>query len=246
MQTQSPDFAKILFDAFLQTVRSFVTTPAGRLAIAIVLAVPLLKWLFHWLERRRLAAAGMDQVDRMSGLDFEKFVEVMFQRLGYRVERTPYIGDYGGDVVLSKDGVRTVVQAKRWNRKVGLKAVQEVVAAKGKYGCSEAMVVTNSSYTQQARELARANGVRLWSREDLIAARLEMRHEPAANPPAVTAHSSAAMAVSLDSPPPGAAAQAVCATCGKPVSDKVRQYCDDHPDRFAGQVLCFEHQRRAH
>jgi hypothetical protein len=36
-----------------------------------------------------------------------------------------------------------------------------------------------------------------------------------------------------------------CATCGVSVSDKVRTYCLDRPDRFAGRIYCFKHQRRA-
>jgi restriction system protein len=61
------------------------------------------------------------------------------------------------------------VQAKRYRSSVGVRAVQEAVAAKAKYRCSEAMVVTNSTFTKQAVELARANKVTLVDREQLVA-----------------------------------------------------------------------------
>jgi restriction system protein len=120
-----------------------------------------LRLLVASLERRQLAAAGMPEIDRMTGREFEARMEVLFADLGYGVERTPYRGDWGGDLVLRRDGVRTVVQAKRYQKAVGVRAVQEAVAAKAKYGCTEAMVVTNSRFTRQAEELAHANRARL-------------------------------------------------------------------------------------
>lgn len=208
---------------------------------AFVAAVLLLKAFVRFLEYRRLAAAGMDEVDRMSGYEFEKFLEVVFKRLGYAVERTSYVGDWGGDLVFVKDGARTVVQAKRWKGKVGVRAVQEVVAAKGKYGCNDAMVVTNSTYTAQATELARANGVRLWDREDLIKARLEMRRETPQSAPEPAPLPDAPSGPASDQT---ALPETVCATCGEPVSEKVRRYCEDHAERFGGKVHCFACQKR--
>ncbi|WP_282937568.1 hypothetical protein [Paenibacillus sp. RC67] len=34
----------------------------------------------------------------------------------------------------------------------------------------------------------------------------------------------------------------MCVTCGKTVSDKVKQFCLSKPDRFQGQIYCFDHQ----
>ena len=45
--------------------------------------------------------------------------------------------------------------------------MQEVLAAKGFYAAQRALVVTNSSYSNSARELAAANGVELFDRGDL-------------------------------------------------------------------------------
>ena len=81
--------------------------------------------------------------------------------------RTPYQSDFGADFVLTWNGAKMAVQAKRSRRQVGIAAVQEVVAAKAYYGCEKAMVVTNSYFTEQAIILARANGVRMRSRDDL-------------------------------------------------------------------------------
>ena len=154
------------------------------------------------------------------------------------MQRTRYVGDYGADLIVNKAGVKTVVQAKRYGKAVGIKAVQEAVAAKGMYGCTEAMVVTNSTYTRAAIDLARANRVSLWDRDCLVKTILRAGAEtgtllsapqmPAPEPPF---------------PKPSASAAPNCATCGVQVSEKVQQFCLGHSERFSGKVYCFEHQK---
>lgn len=112
----------------------------------IIGIIAFIKFSYILWEKQRLSKSGLNEIDSMDGKTFEKYLEALFEKLGYRVERTQYVGDYGADLITSKDGVKTVIQAKRYKNKVNIKAVQEAVAAKGKYGCSEAMVVTNSFY----------------------------------------------------------------------------------------------------
>ena len=83
---------------------------------------------------------------------------------GYDVELTPYVGDYGADLVLKERGKKIVVQAKRYQSSVGVKAVQEIIPAMNVYGADEAWVVTNSYFTKQALTLAKANRVKMVDR----------------------------------------------------------------------------------
>jgi HJR/Mrr/RecB family endonuclease/uncharacterized protein (DUF697 family) len=110
----------------------------------------------------------IDRVDRMTGEEFEEFLACCFRNLGYAVEMTPKTGDFGADLILYKAGKKTVVQAKRYQGKVGNSAVQEVVSAVKYYGAQDAIVITNSNFTSNAHKLAQANGVQLWGREQLI------------------------------------------------------------------------------
>jgi restriction system protein len=135
---------------------------------AFLACVGLAKLAIAVRAQRRLAKSGISEIDRMDGLTFERRMSLLFKAAGFSVELTRARGDYGADLVLERNGVKTVVQAKRWTKRVGVKAVQEAVAAKAMYGCTEAMVVTNSTFTNQACELARVNGVELWARERLV------------------------------------------------------------------------------
>ena len=135
------------------------------------------KLVFYFLEQQKLARSGIADIDKMDGKTFEKYLKVFFERLGYKVERTRYIGDYGADLVATNNGVKMVVQAKRHKNKVGIKAVQEAVASKGYYNCDKAMVVTNSYFTNQAKTLASRNKVELWDRKLLVKNLLQIKED---------------------------------------------------------------------
>lgn len=109
----------------------------------------------------------MHDVDAMSGFDFEDFLVLLFQTIGYDVRETKKTGDQGADLFVEKFNEKTVIQAKNYTAgNVGNKAVQEVLAAKSFYRCDRAMVVTNSYFTSSARELAEATSVTLIDRDD--------------------------------------------------------------------------------
>jgi restriction system protein len=111
---------------------------------------------------------SIEDVDAMTGIQFEKFLAMLFMAQGYSVTPTATSGDFGADLIIQKDGKRTVVQAKCYSKNVGVSAVQETVGAMAKYHCSGSMVVTNAYFTNAAVELARVNQVELRDRDILI------------------------------------------------------------------------------
>jgi HJR/Mrr/RecB family endonuclease len=118
-----------------------------------------------------LSKAGMLEIDKMTGEQFEERLQILFTNLGYKAERTSsgkVKPDYGVDLVVEKDGIRTAIQAKCWKEKVPEKAVQAVFAGKNMYNCTEAIAITNSNFTKMAWRLARVDNVKLWSRNYLV------------------------------------------------------------------------------
>lgn len=109
-----------------------------------------------------------EDIDEMSGTEFEDFAAEILHRSGIAVlELTKESGDFGADIIVMYEGERTAVQCKRYARPIGVKAVQEAVSAKDYYKCTRAAVITNSTFTRQARELAAESNVILWDREDV-------------------------------------------------------------------------------
>lgn len=107
-------------------------------------------------------------IDKLNGQDFEKFLFDFFTKLNYKVSLTQHTGDMGVDLILSKKDKKIAVQAKRYTQKVGIKAVQEVLAGMVYYDCNKAMVITTSYFTQNAIDLAKKTKVDLWDRDVVI------------------------------------------------------------------------------
>ena len=208
---------------------------------AVLILMGLVKGGVYLYKTRRYAQAGITDVDKLSGKEFEEYLETLFKKLGYQVQRTPYQGDYGADLVLRQGDEKTVVQAKRYHRSVGVKAVQEAVASKEYYRCDKVMVVTNSRFTRQARTLAKANRVELWDRDELVF-RLISTQESRSSQFASSMDALPAQHVTV-SPTPTTLTAPTCVRCGKQVSAQVHHYCANNADIFHGSIYCYEHQK---
>ena len=213
--------------------------------VLIYLLFFLAKYFYKQYEKDKLSKSGFNEIDQMDGLKFEKYLAALFENLGYSVRRTPYHNDYGADLIVSKDGQKIAVQVKRYRRNVGVKGIQEAVAACGKYHCQRAMVVTNSYFTEQAKELAKANSVDLWDRT-----KLERMMQHALDETNLDIRWFSEPAEMHDATRDTEMCQSsrdekgwVCVVCGKHVSPRVRQYCLDRKPRFGGRVFCYDHQK---
>jgi len=113
------------------------------------------------------AHVSIEQLDNISGHEFEEFLVILFKKMGYIVESTKLSNDQGADLIVSRFGEKIVVQAKRYSYTVGNDAVQEAVAAIKHYGAQKGMVVTTSSFSRPAAKLAISNNIRLIDRSEL-------------------------------------------------------------------------------
>ena len=115
-------------------------------------------------------AINIESIDKLTGRQFEIYLSDFFKKRGYKVVITKASGDQGVDLLLYKDARKIAVQCKRYKQsnKVGNTAIQEVVTGKLFYDCTEAWVITTSTYTPHAIRLANKVGVKLFDRTSLI------------------------------------------------------------------------------
>ena len=102
-------------------------------------------------------------IDGMEGHAFEHWCADLLKKSGFaNVEVTPASNDQGVDILATKEGVRYAIQCKNYSTPLGNTPVQEVNSGKIYYGCHVGVVMTNSTFTKGAVELAKATGVLLW------------------------------------------------------------------------------------
>lgn len=105
--------------------------------------------------------------ENMTPAGFEAYCAETLRACGWQVSLTPLCRDQGVDVIAEKNGARVVLQCKLYSNPVGNKAVQEIAAGRIHQQAHYGAVVTNSTYTTSAQELAATNGVGLLHHTDL-------------------------------------------------------------------------------
>lgn len=132
----------------------------------------MLKMQSNLKSRKNVNNEFIDINSLPNGYAFEQYIADLLEKLEYEnIKTTQPSNDYGIDVLAEKNGTRYAVQCKMYSHPVGNKAIQEVVSGKNFYDAHVAVVATNSTFTKNAKDLARSNKVLLWDKhvlEDMI------------------------------------------------------------------------------
>lgn len=101
--------------------------------------------------------------DLMSGLDFEYYCGILLNEIGFSsIKFTPKSKDHGVDIFAFSVGAEFAIQCKCSCDPIGVSAVRDAFSGKHIYKKDVAIVMTNSNFTDQAKEEANILGVKLW------------------------------------------------------------------------------------
>ena len=99
----------------------------------------------------------------MDGYQFEEQCAIILKRKHFsKIEVTKSSGDQGVDIIAFKHRKKYGIQCKYYTYPVGNKAVQEAYAGANFYDCDKVIVMTNTTFTRSAIELAEKLDVELW------------------------------------------------------------------------------------
>lgn len=129
-------------------------------------------WFFHRenkgltintliFEAIRPIIAATPKFDDNDPIAFEHFCADIVRKAGWNARVTNASGDQGADVIAEFGELKLVIQCKLYKTPVGNKSVQEAAAARAHEMADYAAVVTNSAYTNAAKQLAATNNVSL-------------------------------------------------------------------------------------
>jgi restriction system protein len=130
---------------------------AWLIGLVVFLVLVVYKVIGKVSQWRYKQGASLAEIDNTTGQDFESYVAKLMNSQGYGAIRLTEEYDYGVDIIAVKDGITWGIQVKRYSGLVKADAVRQVVTALKKYHCDRAMVITNSYYSEVAKELARVN-----------------------------------------------------------------------------------------
>ncbi len=120
-----------------------------------------------WKLLRNYRHKQFKDIDKMDGLEFERYVVALLRANGFHNVSLTEKYDFGVDIIAEKAGIRWGIQTKRQSGLVKASAVRQVVAGLRLYHCDRAMVITNSTYSSVAYRLADTNDCVLIDRSGL-------------------------------------------------------------------------------
>ncbi|GEM_PF-1293631 len=130
---------------------------------------------------RKYKELQIANIDMMTGIEFEHYLQVLLSHRGYSVRVTKASGDLGVDLIATGNNDKFAIQAKRYDSKVSRSAISDAVAGMRPYGCNRAMVITNNYFTPDAVKLAQSTGCILIDRDTLANWIIEFQTQPQQN-----------------------------------------------------------------
>lgn len=101
---------------------------------------------------------------------FEHEVRMLVEAFGYKAETTQPSHDYGVDVIAENQRRRVVIQCKLYGRgRIGGETILKLVGSRVFFQATDALCITTSRFTKQAREIADKQNVRLVDQTILLA-----------------------------------------------------------------------------
>ena len=147
-------------------------TEAMVLEWSLLVVVVIIAWLIDRAVRgaRLRRQRVYTDLARLTWEQFESVIADAFRRHGYRVDECGgNKADGGVDLILRRDGERTVVQAKHWRRDVvGVALVRELYGVQCSIGAERAMFVALFRYSPDAVRFAAQVNMTLVDGEELL------------------------------------------------------------------------------
>lgn len=138
---------------------------------ACVFAATLSFWR-GWRIRRLLETRrDLDDLAQVGWRDFERLVGEAFRQQGYDIEETGLGGADGGvDLVLWRDGRRTLVQCKQWRReRVPVNVVREMYGLLVHHQADAVCIAALGGFTPDAARFAEGKAINLLDGPKLLA-----------------------------------------------------------------------------
>lgn len=157
----SPGHAKALFKKIRRHFDGNQNTALGPEKMSQLLS-------FLGYERKHTSLRLAENLDEMSGPEFEEFVAQIFRRKGFIVEFTEVTGDHGIDLLMQNENGRSVVQCKRWKGSVGEPEIRDFYGAMINSEAQTGFFVTTAHFTQSAIEFVNGKPITLIDMNKLL------------------------------------------------------------------------------
>ena len=178
-------------------------------------------------RRRRLldSRTGLESLAAIGWREFEQLVGEAYRRQGYHVAETGLGGPDGGvDLILRKDGQRTLVQCKQWRRRqVPVNVVREMHGLLAHYNADAVRIAAIGGFTRDAARFAADKPITLIDGPTLLALVHSVQSHARPTAPAQPAATLHRIAPAFAAAVPHTAATPDCPRCGTAMVERTNR-----------------------
>lgn len=128
--------------------------------------------------KQRLNNLNVEEIDRLLPYEFEDWLTDFLNENGFNAEHTKYSGDFGADIIAIRRGIKYAISCKKYSNGLGIRSVQEIIAAMDYYHADIGWVVSTAPYfTSQAYDLAKTRHVKLFTKTELLEKLNELKNK---------------------------------------------------------------------
>lgn len=130
------------------------------IGLILCYGIPFLIYSIYWIylfSHPKITSSKADSnwADRdwwwtLNGWEFEEEVAKIFRLNGYQATVTKKTGDYGVDIIMSKDNFKYVVQCKHYKNPVGPEPIRALWGVKDDFIADKVIIVASSGLTDSA------------------------------------------------------------------------------------------------
>jgi restriction system protein len=168
----SPQFRALILITGIMGLFTLITWLAWKITKGSAVRVPANPERLKTPQRSARVVTELTPSQKLSKIDwfqFEKVIEAVFISKGFSTIRTGGANpDQGVDLFVEKDGVKSAVQCKHWQKwKVDVKDIREFLGALTDHKFSHGYFVADTEFTEAAKLLAQKHKITLWGEVEI-------------------------------------------------------------------------------
>ena len=149
---------------YLEDRTKFYFWAGGILIVGVVIIVVVNKFSSNRINKWFSSGRQLRELKAMEPSEFEKYVAVLYKRLGYKTETVGGVNDGGIDVIATdKEGIKHYIQCKKYiTKKVGSPEIRDFYGAMaGKLAEGKGFFITTNIFTHEAERFAEGKPIEL-------------------------------------------------------------------------------------
>ncbi len=162
-----PNLTNLYFYALLLIALALLYKPFGVFFFSLLNR--LFKSIVFTLKKLPLRKnISSTKIDELSCLEIVRYLRSLFEKYGYETELTKDSNEFSSYLIIKKGPQKYIIQTKRKENKIGVKAIHEILWEVRNYEANGAIIITNQYFTSSAKKLANTKDIQLVDRDELI------------------------------------------------------------------------------